>query len=215
MVEKKAKIEIEEKGKLSEQKWFKGIYVKIYDILSVNGRLPEPDKISVAVIVKGEVDRRILAFAVKECNALWFRSEPPEPAVYTHELIHLCRKEAEVLEEIYATNLTYIVILMACENVKPKKHPLELFEKVTLKELMETIRKVYKVKFKDIAEYFQQLGIVPTFCKLEVVNGKITLKINEKYDEKTIVITAISELIAGAQYDPLMKQVIYTLLEAS
>jgi hypothetical protein len=203
---------------LSSTDWFRDVYVKIYEILALDDRLPSPDNIY--LLDDKDVDVQhipeiTLAFALQDKKYIWFREKPPSPITFTHELIHLCKKKDDkIWEEVYGYNLASFVVLLAQNDIKPRKNPLILFESVSLDHLLEALRQVYHYPFRDICEYFYFIGVIPIFIELkETFNGKLILKIDQKYDEKSVVIASISELASGAYYDELMLNTLLKLLE--
>jgi hypothetical protein len=200
--------------------WFKDVYVKIYNILALDNRLQPPDNIYLLddkeAFEMFNVADTVQGFAVtingKKC--VWFRHIPPDPIVFAHELIHLCDKSNDVHEEVYGYNLASLIVMLARENIVPEKNPLMLFETVTIDDLLRTLRDVYGYPFRDICEYFIFIGSIPQFIDLDLdlKTGEFVGKINPSYDQKAITVLAISDIIAGAQYDQYMFNVILKLL---
>jgi len=208
--------------KLNDVEWFSGIYEKIYKILSSDERLPDADNIFIldnddlTSLPPENVKGFVINSDGKKC--IWFRDVPPDPVTFAHELIHCCKKLSNVDEEIYGYNLASFVTLLAEESIIPKKNPITLFEEVTLEKLLNAISEVYHYRFSNIAEYFLFLGVIPSFISLDVGfdlddKGKIMATINQRYSEKDIVCASITELAAGAPYDPMMLKVLLKLLE--
>ena len=188
---------------LADAAWFKGIYEKIYRILSAENRLPSPDAIH--LLDKADVEgvhERVLGFAVREKNCIYFRDIPPDPITFAHELIHLCTKSSDTNEEIYAYNLAQLVVMLAEKNVVPKRNPLALFESVTMSDVLATLSEAYGYQFRDIAEYFQLIGVIPAFIIVEKdSDGRTLMKVDPRYSEKEIVAITIISLIGGAPFD--------------
>jgi hypothetical protein len=206
---------------LCDVDWFKDVYVKIYNILALDNRLPPPDNIYLLddkeAFEMFNIANTVQGFAVtidgKKC--VWFRHVPPDPIVFAHELIHLCNKRSnDVHEEVYGYNLASLIVMLAQENVIPSKNPLTLFESVTIDDLLKALRDVYGYPFKDICQYFVFIGSIPQFIDLDLdlKTGEFVGRINQSYDQKAITVLAISDIIAGAQYDPHMLNVILKLL---
>ncbi len=188
---------------LADAVWFKGIYEKIYRILSAENRLPPPDAIHLLERADVEgVHERVLGFAVRESNRIYFRDVPPDPVTFAHELIHLCTKSSDTDEEVYAYNLAQLVVTLAERNVVPKRNPLALFESVTLSDVLATLSEAYGYQFRDIAEYFQLIGVIPAFMIAEEdSDGRTLMKVDPRYSEKEIVTMTIISLIGGAPFD--------------
>ena len=208
--------------KLSDTEWFSGIYKTIYNILSIDERLPDADNIFVLNNddLTSLPPENVRGFALNkgENKCIWFRDVPPDPVTFAHELIHCCKKLDKVEEEVYGYNLSLLIVLLAEEGITPRRNPLTLFEEVTMKQLLDAINETYGYNFNDIVEYFIFLGIIPAFITLNVdfdldERGKIVAMLNQKYDEKDIVCASITELAAGAPYDPMMLKVLLKLLE--
>ncbi|MEM1913792.1 MAG: hypothetical protein QW067_11690, partial [Thermofilaceae archaeon] len=88
--------------RLCDAKWFKGIYTAVYSTIALEGRLPPPDRIFLLDSpseIGAWIPRQVAGFAVQEKKAVWFRSEPPHPWVFAHELIHLAWKRLYTPEE--------------------------------------------------------------------------------------------------------------------
>jgi len=192
--------------KLSEAKWFRGVYRRIHTILSRGGRLPEPEKITVLNKAPTPVAPTVLAVAAPEESAVWFRETPPNPVTFAHELIHLAEKAGVVGEEVYGYNLAMFVVRLAEENITPEKNPLSLFEGVTAEQLLSAISKVYGYRFSSVAEFFTHIGVIPPFLTLE--GGEV--RVDPRYSEAEIVIEAISELSAGTEF---FEEHLWVLLE--
>jgi hypothetical protein len=188
---------------LADAAWYKGIYEKIYRILSAENRLPPPDAIYLLEKADAEgVHERILGFAIWESNCVYFRDVPPDPITFAHELIHLCAKGSDTDEEVYAYNLAQLVVMLAERNVVPKRNPLALFESVTLNDVLKTLSEAYGYHFRDVAEYFQFVGVIPAFITVEEgLDGRALLKVDPRYSEKEITVMTIISLIGGAPFD--------------
>jgi len=206
---------------LSSVDWFKDVYVKIYSILALDNRLPPPDNIYLLddkeAFEMFNIADTVQGFAVtidgKKC--VWFRHVPPDLIIFAHELIHLCDKcSNDVHEEVYGYNLASLIVMLARENIVPERNPLMLFEAITLDDLLRALRDVYRYPFKDICQYFVFIGSIPQFIDLDLdlEVGELVGKINPSYDQKAITVLAITDIIAGAQYDPHMFNVILKLL---
>jgi len=199
--------------RLCEAEWFDGIYKKIYDILSVEGMLPSPCEIKVLPPsppppeVRGV--RALGMYNVRE-RVVWFWDWPPHPIIFAHELIHAVGGKEEDLEEIYGYNLSSFVVMLAENDIVPPVNPVRLFRDVTITDIVEALRSAYGYPFKDILEYFEVIGVVPVFADMSFDDGRFKLRFKENYSEKTISITAVSDIIAGAEYD---KYAFKTLLE--
>ena len=187
---------------LADTAWFKGIYEKIYRILSAEGRLPPPDAIYLLDKADVEAHEHVLGFAVREKNYIYFRDIPPNPITFAHELIHLCTKGSDTDEEVYAYNLAHLIVMLAEKNVIPVRNPLALFESVTLNDILVALSEAYGYRFRDIAEYFQLVGVIPAFMTLEEASdGRTLLKVDARYSEKEIAAMTVISLIGGAPFD--------------
>jgi hypothetical protein len=188
---------------LADVKWFRDVYKKIYRILSAEGRLPPPDAIHLLERVDVEgVHERVLGFAIREKNCIYFRDVPPDPVTFAHELIHLCMKSSDTDEEVYAYNLAQLVVMLAERKIVPKRNPLVLFESVTLNDILVALSEAYGYQFRDIAEYFQLIGVIPAFMIVEMApDGRVLMKVDPRYSEKEIAVMMIINLIGGAPFD--------------
>jgi hypothetical protein len=199
---------------LADAAWFKDVYEKIYRILSAENRLPLPD--AIYLLTEADVEgahERVLGFAVRESNCVYFRDVPPDPVTFAHELIHLCTKSSDTDEEVYAYNLAQLVVMLAERNVVPKRNPLALFESVTMNDVLTALSEAYGYHFRDIAEYFQFVGVIPAFMIVEEASdGRALLKVDPRYSEKEIAVMTIISLIGGAPFDDFAFTILLHLL---
>jgi len=198
--------------RLSDCTWFNGLYVKIYEVLAIENKLPSPYQIYVLENSDVEgVRETVFGFAIPP-NKLWFRHLPPNYITFAHELIHLIEKDRS-LEEVYGYNLASFVVLLAKHDIKPKVNPLRIFD-VDEDKILKAIEEVYKYKFESVDDFFVFKGVIPSYMRVEEAEGHIVFKREPNIDEKSVVITAISELIAGAEYEDYMFQVLLKLLDS-
>jgi len=190
--------------KLTEINWFNDEYLRVYEIVNVENRMPPLDEIyvlddydveSLQIIPRDTV----MAFALPSRNTerqyVWFRYEPPGLSTFAHEMIHLAKKFKELNDEVYAYNLAPLVTILAERNIIPKRNVLRLFEDLNLNVLSKKITQYFHVN--SIEELFLALGVVPYFTTLN--DGKVTIR--KGYTEDDIVIGTMTELIAAARYD--------------
>ncbi|MEM1697771.1 MAG: hypothetical protein QXG48_03880 [Thermofilaceae archaeon] len=114
-----------------------------------------PDRVEVHTFE--DEDTAIVAFAVRP-NRLFFRSLPPDPRVLVHELIHLCEKPASLDEEVYAWDLTELVIHMAENGVRG--NPFLLFE-LKIEDVTSVLR---KHGINSVDDYYSLVGIIPPYA---------------------------------------------------
>lgn len=199
-------------AKLCELPWFSGLHRRIYDVLAVEGMLPDPCEIRVLAPEDVEADERVRGACWKDTKILWFREQPPDPITFAHELLHLIEKGDLKLEEVYAYNLSALVVLMAEEGVVPPANPVRLFE-ASADAILEAINETYKFKFSSLAEYFLTIGVVPYFVHLAWEGDSIQARgVREGLSEREVAIEAVSELAAGALYDRYMFEALLRLL---
>jgi len=191
--------------KLTETSWFKNEYVRAYDIVNIENRMPPLDKIYVfddydvkALRIKPR--DTVMAFALHSNNDnekqyVWFRFEPPDLSVFVHEMIHLAKKYKQLDEEVYAYNLTPLVTILVERNIVPKHNVLRLFEDLNLNVLSKKIKQYFRVN--NIEELFLTLGVVPFFATFN--DGTITIR--KEYTGDDIMIGRMTELIAAAEYN--------------
>jgi len=202
--------------KLTETGWFKNEYVKAYDIINIENRMPPLDKIYVfddydvkALRIKPR--DTVMAFALRSNNVnenqyVWFRYEPPDLSVFVHELIHLAKKYKQLDEEVYAYNLTPLAMILLERDIVPKHNVLRLFEDLNLNVLSKKIKQYFRVN--SIEELFLTLGVVPYFTTFN--DGTITIR--KGYTEDDIMIGTITELIVAAEYDDYILSFMLQLL---
>ena len=190
--------------KLTEISWFKNEYVKAYDIINIENRMPPLDKIyvlddydvkSLRIIPRDTVMAFALPSNNNEKQYVWFRYEPPDLSVFVHEMIHLAKKYKQLDDEIYAYNLTPLVTILVERNIVPKHNVLRLFEDLNLNVLSKKIKQYFRVN--SIEELFLTLGVVPFFATFN--DGTITIL--KGYTEDDIMIGTMTELIAAAEYN--------------
>ena len=190
--------------KLIEISWFKNEYVKAYDIINIENRMPPLDKIyvlddydvkSLRIIPRDTVMAFALPSNNNEKQYVWFRYEPPDLSVFVHEMIHLAKKYKQLDDEIYAYNLTPLVTILVERNIVPKHNVLRLFEDLNLNVLSKKIKQYFHVN--SIEELFLTLGVVPFFTTFN--DGTITIL--KGYTEDDIMVGTITELIAAAEYN--------------
>jgi len=207
----------ESRPKLCQLSWFDGIYRKIYDVLNVENMLPDPCEITILYPEDVEVRETVLALTWQDAKTIWFRYQPPDPLAFAHELLHLidAPNKTRELEEIYGYNLAGLAVILARENIIPKINIIRLFD-VTEDDILNAIRKVYRINFSSLEEYHEFIGVIPPFIRLEEgINGTLRFVRDHQYSARDVVIYAITELIAGADFDPFMFQVVLELLNRS
>jgi len=201
--------------KLCELDWFKDIYRKIYDVLSVEDMLPDPCEINVLGVDEVETSSNVLGMAWRDSKTMWFRYQPPDTIVFAHELIHLidARDKVHELEEIYSYNLAGLAVLLAGEGITPKINIVRLFSDATEDDILEAIRRVYRYSFKTLEEFFGFFGVIPLFDKFEVhENGEVRIVRDRDMDSRTVSILAVTEIAAGAEFDRLMLETVIELI---
>ena len=197
--------------------WFNGdeMYRRVYDVLGTEGLLPSPCDITILPPEPPPPGARegVYGMCWSLERKIWFRAWPPPYIDFAHELIHLIPGKDAELEEMYAYNLSTFVVELARRNVKPPANPIRLFDVGSVNTILEAIREVYNHPFRDLAEYFRFIGVVPPFLKPGVVGGVFVLEPDPAYDERLVALTTISELATGSEYDELQFRVLLRLLE--
>jgi len=203
----------ETRPKLCELDWFKGVYKKIYNVLSVENMLPDPCEITILDPGDVEVDERVMALAWWNDKTIWFRHQPPDPVTFAHELIHLIDAKIREIEEVYSYNLARLAVVLALENIVPKTNIVRLFD-VSEDDILRALRKVYRIEFNGLEEYFKFIGVIPLFIRLEwSENGSIMFVRKEEYSSRDVIINTVTELASGAEFDRFMLDVILELLD--
>jgi hypothetical protein len=207
------------KTPLCRLEWFTGIYERIFKVLSVESRLPDPCGILILPPEPAPEDaarnKSIQGMCWRERGEIWFRRQPPDHIVFAHELLHLIEgKEAE-LEEVYAYNLSHLAVMLAERGITPPVSIVRLFTDVNKEMVVQALREVYGYPFKDLPEFFGLIGVIPSFLRLDYdpAANSAVLKYAPGYDERVVAIMAVTELIAGAEYDELMFKAVVELLE--
>ncbi len=203
--------------RLCEVDWFNGdvMYRRIYDALNTEGTLPNPCDIAIMPPEPPPPEARASTMGlcwVAE-RKIWFRLWPPPYVDFAHELIHLIPNKDVEIEEMYAYNLSEFVMELARRDIKPPVNPVRLFSISSIDLILEAIREVYNYPFKDLADFFTWIGVVPPFLKPRVGTDGFVLELDPTYDARTIILTTISEFAAGCVYDELMFKVLLRLLE--
>ena len=209
----------ESKTPLCKIDWYNKdtVYQGIYRVLNTENRLPDPCEIMILppLPIPKEAHERVYGLCWRDKKEIWFRIQPPNYIEFAHELLHLIEGKEVELEEVYAYNLSHLVVMLAENNINPPVNPVRLFTDATVDMVLQALRDVYGYPFKDIAEYFEIIGVIPPFLRLDFdpARNDIVLKYNPEYNEKFIAIMTITELIAGAEYDRVMLDVVLKLLE--
>jgi len=201
--------------KLTEINWFIDEYLRVYEIVNVENRMPPLDEIyvlndydveSLQIIPRDTVMAFALPSRDTERQYVWFRHEPPGLNTFAHEMIHLAKKNKQLNDEVYAYNLAPLVAILAERNIIPKRNVLRLLEDLNLSVLSKKIAQYFHVN--SIEELFLTLGVVPYFITIK--DGVATIR--KGYTEDDITIGTITELIAAAQYDDFVLNFILGIL---
>ena len=202
---------VEKLQPLSGKTWFSGVYEKIYDIVAMENRLPPPNEIMVSDKPPVEFPDTVAGSADIDAKLIWFREEPPHPVVFAHELIHIADKKISRekrlrLEEVFASNLAELVVLLAELNIKPPTSLLRLFEDVGLKYIADSMRKHLKLQGSDreiIEQYCELTGTIPPILeKVAIENGNIIsyrARIKDDIPDEVVARMTITILIDGAE----------------
>jgi len=205
------------KMRLCEVDWFNEdvMYRRIYDVLNTENMLPSPCSITILPPEPPPPGARPSVYGM--CwpfeKTIWFRAWPPPYTDFAHELIHLIPGKDVELEEMYAYNLSTFVVVLAEKGVKPPVNPIRLFDIDSTNVIMDAIREVYNYAFKDLADFFMWIGVIPSFLKPKTTMDGFALELDPAYNEKTIALITISEFAAGCEYDELQFRVLLKLLE--
>ncbi len=203
--------------RLCEINWFNEdeMYRRIYDVLNTEGTLPNPCDITILPPEPPPPETRASTMGlcwVAE-RKIWFRLWPPPYVDFAHELIHLIPNKDVEIEEMYAYNLSEFIVELAKRGVKPPVNPVRLFDINNTDVIMETIREVYNYPFRDLADFFAWIGVVPPFLKPRASTDGFVLELDPSYDARAIILMTISEFAAGCAYDELQFKVLLRLLE--
>jgi hypothetical protein len=167
---------------LSDKTWFSGVYKKIYDIIAMENRLPPPNEIMVSDKPLTEFPDRVVASVDLDNRLIWFKYEPPHPFIYAHELAHMAmtrginkinmenKEDIILLEETYADNIAWLVLMLVNRNIKPPTNPARLFEEISLRDIADSMRKYIGFSGSDrevIEQYYKVKGIIPLFVDIE------------------------------------------------
>jgi len=203
--------------RLCDVNWFNEdvVYRRIYDVLNTEGTLPNPCDITILPPEPPPPEARASTMGlcwVAE-RKIWFRLWPPPYTDFAHELIHLVPNKDVEIEEMYAYNLSEFVVELAKRGVKPPANPVRLFSINSIDLILEAIRDVYNYPFRDFADFFTWIGVVPPFLKPKANADGFVLEPDPSYDARSIILMVISEFAAGCAYDELMFRVLLRLLE--
>jgi hypothetical protein len=167
---------------LSDKTWFSGVYKKIYDIIAMENRLPPPNEIMVSDKPLTEFPDRVVASVDLDNRLIWFKHEPPHLFIYAHELAHMAmtrginkinmenKEDIILLEETYADNIAWLVLMLVNRNIKPSANPARLFEEISLRDIADSMRKYIGFSGSDrevIEQYYKVKGIIPLFVDIE------------------------------------------------
>ena len=203
--------------RLCEINWFNEdeMYRRIYDVLNTENVLSNPCEIIILPPEPPppEAKPSTMGLCWVAEGKIWFRLWPPPYTDFAHELIHLIPNKDVEIEEMYAYNLSEFVVELARRGVKPPVNPVRLFSINSVDLILESIREVYNYPFKDLADFFTWIGVVPPFLKPRASTDGFVLELDPSYDTQTIILTTISEFAAGCVYDELQFMVLLRLLE--
>jgi hypothetical protein len=129
--------------------------------------------------------------------------------VFAHELIHIAdknvnRERRSRLEEVYASNLADLVVLLANLDIKPSSSPLRLFEDVGLEDVADVMRRYLKLQGSDrevIEQYCELTAVIPPIAEMGY-----RVKVEDDIPDEAITHTIISMLIAAAVTLPAFKE---------
>ncbi|MEM1521926.1 MAG: hypothetical protein QXU69_02815 [Thermofilaceae archaeon] len=202
--------------RLCDAKWFKGIYTTVYSTIALEGRLPPPDRIFLLDSpseIGAWIPRQVAGLAIQEKKAVWFRSEPPHPWVFAHELIHLAWKRLYTPEEeeVFSYLLPRLVLLLVEKSIVPPANPLRLFEDVDAERLEEALRLSLGI---SVADLYQKLNLphpLENPGRLEFALGR-KLASDKLYLERALTILALFDIARGAgRYPELLKAILCLL----
>jgi hypothetical protein len=202
-------------ARLCELPWFAGLYAKVYEILSLENGLPHPCEVTVLPPEEPLPGTRpsTQATAVQEERLLWFRTQPPPPLFFAHEVVHLVPGKPRELEEFYGYNLASLVLTLAERGIAPPANPVRLFEVRDKGLVLKVLSEVYGYRFKDLLELYEVLGVFPPFLEVEVENGAPPRPMAPAgVPEDVLVLNTLALLAELATHDPLALEVILRLL---
>jgi hypothetical protein len=148
----------------------------------MENRLPPPNEIMVSDKPLTEFPDRVVASVDLDNRLIWFKYEPPHPFIYAHELAHMAmtrginkinmenKEDIILLEETYADNIAWLVLMLVNRNIKPPTNPARLFEEISLRDIADSMRKYIGFSGSDrevIEQYYKVKGIIPLFVDIE------------------------------------------------
>lgn len=153
-----------------------------------------------------KIRETVNAFVLKP-DRVYFRYIPPDLVTFTHELIHLCRKDDDIDEEVYSYNLTEAVIYATEKCIKA--NIFSLF-KLTREDIEKVLR---DLGFRSIEEFYLWLGVIPTTHELVKNGATLTIKAKDGLTDDIIVQTFITEIVAGLRFDSVCESVFLKILK--
>lgn len=197
--------------------WFKGIYKKIYAVLSAEGMLPDPCSMPAAPASSLEAQGKTASGAARgKEKKLRLKEQPPDPAAFAHELLHLidASEKTPELEEL-CSSLAGLAVLLAEKDITPRVNITRLLS-AGEEDILKALRKVCGAGFEKLEDFFEFIGVVPLFAEVkEDAGGRAKIVRSGKCSGKTAAVLAAAELAAGAEYDPLLLEVLLELLSAA
>jgi hypothetical protein len=203
---------------LCQAEWFNNdpIYRRVFEILNIGATLPDPCSITILPPTPPPQEAKPTTYGlcwVRE-RVIWFREQPPGYDDFAHELIHLIPGKDATREEVYAYNLSQFVAELARRGIKPPVNPVKLLDIRDTSVVLNAIREVYNYGFRDLADYFQFLGVIPVFLEPVADAGGFRLVPRPGYSEDLVAVEVVSELAVGSIFDELQFRVLLRLLDS-
>lgn len=188
-------------------------YRKIYSFVSEYFELPPPSEVYVLLEKPGGLSRR----AVGACDCakfMWFKTLPPEPDIFAHEVLHLAG-----LDELESTLFSDVVVLLAGRGVEPRSFPTALLRSdpaalagaVGFNCLAEAVLYVGQIPHMLLVEA-EELDEVPAdACELEEAVFKHNTRLHGRRIARAL---AVYDLLHAAKHSQAALSLLVELLDA-
>lgn len=200
------------------------IYRRIYDVLSMDGMLPDPCSIGVLDVYasRSEADRYTIVL----------RKIPPEPRLFAKKLARLILGNTD---DRILDGLSSFVEHIAREDIQVSANPARALVETTIGDLVAVIRKRVKpyaenpLLFRYVANYpglFSEdprevikdfflaiVHLIPRFIAVDDSMGSTVFYIDGRYSERAIAMHSLATLMSSATTNPFTMEIVLEVID--